>query len=108
MLHLLAPMFEMDYLLPRSFVAVLNIERFESTVYEKKIPTDVKLSGIHTFLKTDITYKSDKVKNKKIVTSKDNMNGNTFHACYISIFILIHRNIALKNLFLTLLNFQII
>lgn len=63
MLQLLAPMFEMDYLLPRSFVAVLNIERFESTVYEKKIPTDVKLAGICTFLKTEIIYKSDKVKN---------------------------------------------
>lgn len=67
MLQLLAPMFEMDYLLPRSFVAVLNIERFESTVYEKKIPTDVKLAGIYAFLKTDIIYKSDKVKNIMIV-----------------------------------------
>lgn len=67
MLHLLAPMFEMDYLLPRSFVAVLNIERFESTVDEKKIPTDVKLAGIYTFLKTDLIYKSDKVKDIKIV-----------------------------------------
>lgn len=98
MLHLLAPMFEMDYLLPRSFVAVLNIERFESTVNEKRIPTDVKLSGIYTFLKKDIIYKSDKVKNKKIVTLKDNMNVNTFHAFYISIFIFIHRNIALKKI----------
>lgn len=67
MLQLLAPMFEMDYLLPRSFVAVLNIERFESTVNEKKMPTDVKLAGIYTFLKTDLTYKSDTVKDIKIV-----------------------------------------
>lgn len=66
MLHLLAPMFEMDYLLPRSFVAVLNIERFESTVCEKKFPMDVVLTGIHTFLKTDITFKTDKVKNKMV------------------------------------------
>lgn len=67
MLQLLAPMFEMDYLLPRSFVAVLNIERFESTAHEKKIPTDVKLAWIYAFLKTDFSFKSDRVKNIKIV-----------------------------------------
>lgn len=83
MLHLLAPMFEMDYFLPRSFVAVLNIERFESIVCIKKVPTDVVLAGIHTFLKTDIILKSDKEKNTvmeqmiKKDKSKDNMKVKT-------------------------------
>lgn len=82
MLHLLAPMFEMDYLLPRSFVAILNIERFESTVCERKIPTDVVLTGIHTFMKKDIIFKSDEVKNKMMGKSKDYMKVKTFY--YIS------------------------
>lgn len=61
MLQLLAPMFEMDYLLPWSFVAVLNIERFETAVREKKIPIDVVLAGINNFIRTNSIFKSDKI-----------------------------------------------
>lgn len=55
-------MFEMDYFLFWLFVVVLNIERFEFIVDEKKIFMDVKLVGIYIFLKIDIIYKFDKVK----------------------------------------------
>lgn len=64
MLQLLAPMFEMDYLLPRSFVAVLNIEEFETAVCEKKIPIEVVLAGINNFIRTTSIFKSDKTEIK--------------------------------------------
>lgn len=75
MLQLLAPMFEMDYLLPRSFVAVLNIERFETTVCEKKIPTDVVLAGINNFIRTNSIFKSDKMEIKIMEELKNKMEN---------------------------------
>lgn len=75
MLQLLAPMFEMDYLLPRSFVAVLNIERFETTVFAKKIPTDVVLAGINNFIRTNYIFKSDKVEIKLMDKIKNKMEN---------------------------------
>lgn len=98
MIQLLSPMFEIDYLLPRSFVAVLNIRKFECTVCEKMIPPDVVLAGINTFLKTDIIFKSDKMKINvidKIMkkdTRKENMKVETFIA-----FIKTHINTEHKN-----------
>lgn len=85
MIQLLAPMFEIDYLLPRSFIAALSIDKFESTVCEKKIPTDVVLAGIDNFLKTDIIFKSEKMKKKIMdkfwMNDKDNMKVKTFIIC---------------------------
>lgn len=85
MIQLLAPMFEIDYLLPRSFIAALSIDKFESTVCEKKIPTDVVLAGIDNFLKTDIIFKSEKMKKKMMdkfwMNDKDNMKVKTFIIC---------------------------
>lgn len=86
MIQLLSPMFEIDYLLPRSFIAALSIDKFEATVCEKKIPTDVLLAGIDNFLKTDIIFKSEKTKKMmgKLWTNdkmKDNMGVKTFLIC---------------------------
>lgn len=75
MLQLLAPMFEMDYLLPRSFVAVLNIERFETTVCEKKIPTDVVLAGINNFILSNYIFKSDKMEIGVVDEMKNKMEN---------------------------------
>lgn len=76
MLQLLAPMFEMDYLLPRSFVAVLDIERFETTVCEKKIPIDVVLAGINNFIKTNSIFKPDKMETKLVEEIRNKMKNN--------------------------------
>lgn len=70
MLQLLVPMFEMDYLLPRSFVAVLNIEKFETAVCEKKIPIDVVLAGINNFIRTNSIFKSDKIELRNKMKNK--------------------------------------
>lgn len=87
MIQLLSPMFEIDYLLPRSFIAALSIDKFEATVCEKRIPADVLLAGIDNFLKTDIIFKSEKTKKKmmdKFWTNdktKDNIKVKTFLIC---------------------------
>lgn len=90
MIQLLAPMFEIDYLLPRSFIAALSIDKFESTVCEKKIPTYVVLAGIDNFLKTGIFFKSEKNTTKKMMDNfgfwmndktKENMRVKTPIIC---------------------------
>lgn len=88
MIQLLAPMFEIDYLLPRSFIAALSIDKFESTVCEKKIPTYVVLAGIDNFLKTGIIFKSEKNATKKMMErfwmndkTKENMRVKTPIIC---------------------------
>lgn len=51
MLQMLEPMFEMDFYLPRCFMAVLKFEKLD-VVSTKAFPPEVTLAGLFYYLKT--------------------------------------------------------
>lgn len=59
MLLKLATMFDIDYLLPRSFMAVLQLDKLESVVGDHLIPPEVVLAGIYYFVIKDVIPKAD-------------------------------------------------
>lgn len=63
-------MFEMDYFLFWLFVVVLNIEKFEIVVCEKKIFIDVVFVGINNFIKINFIFKFDKIELRNKMKNK--------------------------------------
>lgn len=51
MLECLSPLFPMDYLLPRSFVAALEFAQFKDVIPSELIPVEVTLAGLYYFSK---------------------------------------------------------
>lgn len=51
MLEYLTPLFPMDYLLPRSFVAALEFEQLKDVVPTELIPVEVTLAALYYFSK---------------------------------------------------------
>lgn len=49
MLECLSPLFPMDYLLPRSFVAALEFEQLKDVVPTELIPVEVTLAALYFF-----------------------------------------------------------
>lgn len=60
MLLKLTTMFDIDYLLPRSFMAVLQLDKLESIVMEHLIPPEVVLAGMYYYVIKGIIPKDDK------------------------------------------------
>lgn len=60
LLDRLSPLFEMDYLLPRSFMAALKYEQLKEVVPSELIPVEVTLATLYYF-----------VKSHKVITHKD-------------------------------------
>lgn len=65
MLECLSPLFRMDYLLPRSFVAALEFEQLKDVVPTELIPVEVTLAGLYYFSKKHkvTTHKNEVRKN---------------------------------------------
>lgn len=58
MLKKLEPMFEMDFYLPRSFMAVLKLDKLE-VVKSKVLPPEVTLAGLYYFFNTENYFEGD-------------------------------------------------
>lgn len=71
MLELLKPMFDMDFYLPRSFMAVLKFDKLH-VVKSKVFPPEVTLAVLYFFFKTDY-FDSD---HRKKVCSLHNVKVN--------------------------------
>jgi hypothetical protein len=50
-LDVLEPMFEMDYLLPRSFVTAVRLRELDSVIALGKIPTEIILANLFFHIK---------------------------------------------------------
>jgi hypothetical protein len=59
MLLKLATMFDIDYLLPRSFMAVLQLDKLKSIIHQHLIPPEVVLAGMYYYVTKGITPKAD-------------------------------------------------
>nr|XP_022293483.1 E3 ubiquitin-protein ligase rnf213-alpha-like isoform X1 [Crassostrea virginica] len=64
LLDRLSPLFEMDYLLPRSFMAALKYEQLKEVVPSELIPVEVTLATLYYFVKSHkvIDHKDEVVK----------------------------------------------